>query len=152
MGFETFTKGMQDANEVLNRNFAAAETQLSSKADNGLLQEYNLQPVPTNWVTGWSTYYKDDFGVVRVHTSLNYTGTDDISSSGQQLVLGVLPEGYRPRYTVEIGGYFRTAGETNVQAVYGGIGNDGRLFLWTPDTGIKANMRVCATGYFVAFA
>ena len=33
MGFETFTKGMQDANEVLNRNFAAAETQLSSKAE-----------------------------------------------------------------------------------------------------------------------
>ena len=29
MGFETFTKGMQDANEVLNRNFAAVETQLN---------------------------------------------------------------------------------------------------------------------------
>lgn len=33
MGFETFTKGMQDANEMLNRNFAAVETQLSSKAE-----------------------------------------------------------------------------------------------------------------------
>lgn len=32
MSFETFTKGMQDANEMLNRNFAAVETQLSSKA------------------------------------------------------------------------------------------------------------------------
>ena len=33
MGFETFTKGMQDANEMLNRNFAAVETQLSNKAE-----------------------------------------------------------------------------------------------------------------------
>ncbi|WP_303791275.1 hypothetical protein, partial [Anaerotruncus colihominis] len=32
MSFETFTKGMQDANEMLNRNFAATETQLSNKA------------------------------------------------------------------------------------------------------------------------
>lgn len=29
MGLETFTKGMQDANEMLNRNFAAVETQLN---------------------------------------------------------------------------------------------------------------------------
>ena len=29
MGFELFTKGMQDANEILNRNFAAVETQLN---------------------------------------------------------------------------------------------------------------------------
>ncbi|MCI8491791.1 MULTISPECIES: hypothetical protein [Anaerotruncus] len=33
MSFETFTKGMQDANEMLNRNFAAVETQLSNKAE-----------------------------------------------------------------------------------------------------------------------
>lgn len=98
---------------------------------------------------GWSTYYKDDFGVVRVHVSLNYTGTDDVSISGQQLVLGVLPEGYRPSYTVEIGGYFRAA-SLGIQTTYGGIGNDGRVFLWAPDTGIKANMRVCAMGYFIA--
>ncbi len=130
----------------------AVETQLSNKADKGLLTEYNLEPVPENWILGLSTYYKDDFGVVRVHVSLNYTGTDDASSEKKQLVLGVLPEGYRPRYTVEIGGYFRNAGETEVQTTYGGIGNDGRLFLWVPGTGLKANMRVCAMGYFVAFA
>lgn len=29
MGFELFTKGMQDANDILNRNFAAVETQLN---------------------------------------------------------------------------------------------------------------------------
>ena len=126
------------------------ETQLSNKADKGLLPEYNLQPVPADWVPGWSTYYKDDFGVVRVHVSLNYTGTDDASSGKKQLVLGVLPEGYRPSYTVEIGGHFRIAGETEVQTVYGGIGNDGRVFLWVPGAGIKANMRVCAMGYFIA--
>ena len=125
-------------------------TQLSNKADKGLLPEYNLQPVPADWTPGWSTYYKDDFGVVRVHVSLNYTGTDDASSGKKQLVLGVLPEGYRPRYTVEIGGHFRIAGETEVQTVYGGIGNDGRVFLWAPGAGIKANMRVCAMGYFIA--
>ena len=32
MGFELFTKGMQDANEMLNRNFAAVETQLNGMA------------------------------------------------------------------------------------------------------------------------
>ena len=29
MGFELFTKGMQDVNDILNRNFAAVETQLN---------------------------------------------------------------------------------------------------------------------------
>ena len=43
MGFELFTKGMQDANEILNRNFAAAETQLSSKAE-ALLVSRGTQP------------------------------------------------------------------------------------------------------------
>ena len=42
MGFETFTKGMQDANEVLNRNFAAVETQLSSKAGAEPPQKFEL--------------------------------------------------------------------------------------------------------------
>ena len=62
MGFETFTKGMQDANEVLNRNFAAVETQLSNKAEkytkmlegNGMPQTVQeilaLEPGIYSWV------------------------------------------------------------------------------------------------------
>lgn len=126
--------------------------QLRNKADKGLPTEYDLQPIPTNWVLGASTYYKDDFGVVRVRTALSYNGPDDASSGKKQLILGVLPEGYRPRNTVEIEGYFRLAGRSDVQSVYGGIGNDGRLFLWIPDTGLKVNMRLGAAGDFVAFA
>lgn len=38
MGFETFTKGMQDANEMLNRNFESVSTQLSNKAAIGEFQ------------------------------------------------------------------------------------------------------------------
>ena len=38
--------------------------QLKNKADKGLLTEYVLEPIPTNWVLGASTYCKDDFVVV----------------------------------------------------------------------------------------
>ena len=41
MGFELFTKGMQDANEILNRNFAAVETQMCIR-DSGYIDPGDL--------------------------------------------------------------------------------------------------------------
>ena len=66
MGFETFTKGMQDANEVLNRNFAAVETQLSSKAGAEPPQKFEL-PLAEGWTKYQQPYYqRNAFGEVTI--------------------------------------------------------------------------------------
>ena len=91
MGFETFTKGMQDANEVLNRNFAAAETQLSSKAEAEPPQKFEL-PLAEGWTKYQQPYYqRNAFGEVTIWGSVKKDSAIEKSD-----VIATLPKGFWP--------------------------------------------------------
>ena len=91
MGIETFTKGMQDANEVLNRNFAAAETQLSSKAEAEPPQKFEL-PLAEGWTKYQQPYYqRNAFGEVTIWGAVKKDSAIEKSD-----VIATLPKGFWP--------------------------------------------------------
>ncbi|MEY8359110.1 hypothetical protein AALA99_08825 [Anaerotruncus colihominis] len=122
MGFETFTKGMQDANEVLNRNFAAVETQLSNKANVGL-ERYGL-PLMEGY-ENCGMYLANGAAV----TIILYCYKSDKSPIEPNSTITVLPEGYRPATTMPFLGLCTnfTAGSDNRWPCYLRLYNDGRL-------------------------
>ena len=97
MGFETFTKGMQDANEMLNRNFAAVETQLSSKAGAEPPQKFEL-PLAEGWTKYQQPYYqRNAFGEVTIWGSVKKD-----SAIAQGDVITTMPEGFRIPVSAEL--------------------------------------------------
>ena len=97
MGFETFTKGMQDANEVLNRNFAAVETQLSSKA--GAKQNWIELPINAgfNYSGTRAKYCKDMLGFVHL---IGYVTSESKTIISPDVSFATLPAGFYPSGTV----------------------------------------------------
>lgn len=104
--FEQFTKGQMDAQEMLNRNFAAVEAQLANKANVGTLEWHDL--ALTEGLKKYSTCQycrtQEQIGIIQIAAETE-EGADAIAAGTR---IAVLPEGFRPHGRVPLPATFES--------------------------------------------